>query len=432
MAKKKSLDDDITTGSSFFDFVKKIDKQAEIIADSAYSNITDWIPTGSYILNACISGSLFGGIPDSRVTTLFGSTSVGKSFLACSIAREAQKKGWNVFYMDSEGAIDATFVKRLGVDPHKLIIRQVNTISEVSGLLANILKGLEEQQTKNGSCDKVLFVIDSLGNLTSDKEKEDTLSGSQKRDMTKQQEVKALFRVNATPLARTHSALISITHSYASIGSYIQTQVMSSGTGLAYNSSVTLELSAKKLEDKENDSTAAGKAGSSTTTKNGVLITAKPAKSRFTIPRKVSMQIPYFKAPNPYVGLEEFLNWDNAGVCRGNVLTEKEYSKLSQGDQNKCHPFEYAGNQLYALEKDTARGIAVKHLGRQVSFIEFWSDTVFTDEFLHYIDDNVIRPLFELPDQSSFDDLKEMEDILDSSDAEVDNTPDPIEDIISQ
>lgn len=568
MAKKK-VSEEVTVGGSFFDLIQKVDKSAEIIADSAYSNINDWISTGSYILNACISGSIFGGIPGSRVSTFAGESGAGKSYLACSVVREAQKKGYDAIYIDSEGAIDAKFVSRLGVDPKKLIIKQVQTISETSNFISNVLKALETEHEKTGNKRKVIFVIDSLGNLTSDKEKEDILAGAQKRDMTKQQEIKAMFRVIATPLARMDAAMIVVSHVYAQIGAYVPTNVLSGGcvlpsekvytlenglieisnitegmhvmgydkeyhsvkkvwhfykptytitfsgnisitcsdthrflsnkeyaavdegwvnvsdlqvgdkiysisennvynilsvtnitynscvrevmdltvadvhsyvsengiinhnSGLKYNSSVTLELSTKKLEDKENDNNAAQKAGNGAV-KNGVLVTAKPIKSRFSVPRKCSMQIPFFKAPSPYVGLEEYLNWDNAGVCRGNVLTEKEYTKLSAADQAKCHQFEYAGNQLYALEKDTARGIAVKHLGRQVSFIEFWSDTVFTDEFLHYIDENVIRPLFELPDQSSFDDLKEMEELIDSTEDVDNNTPDPIEDIISQ
>ena len=71
MAKKK-VQEESTVGGSFFDLVNKIDKSAEIIAESAYSNISDWISTGNYILNACISGSIFGGVPGSRVSTLCG------------------------------------------------------------------------------------------------------------------------------------------------------------------------------------------------------------------------------------------------------------------------------------------------------------------------------------------------------------------------
>lgn len=200
---------------SVFDMVKKIDDTAEIIAESAYSNIKEWIPTGSYILNACCSGDLFKAIPSGRVITFQGDSGAGKSYLACSCVREAQKMGYTPIYMDSEGAIDAKFVSRLGVDPNNLIIKQVTTISETSGFIANTLEALQKQEEEYGTHQKVIFVLDSLGNLTSDKEMQDTKDGNNKRDMTKAQEIKALFRVNATALARMQCPMIVVNHVYA-------------------------------------------------------------------------------------------------------------------------------------------------------------------------------------------------------------------------
>lgn len=210
---KKSLN----TGElpSVFDLVKSVDSTAEIIAESAYSNIKEWIPTGSYILNAAMSGDLFKAIPSGRVITFQGDSGAGKSFLACSCCREAQKMGYTPVYMDSEGAIDAKFVSRLGVDPSKLIIKQVSTISETSRFIANTLEALQKQEEEYGTHQKILFVLDSLGNLTSDKEMQDTKDGNNKRDMTKAQEIKALFRVNATALARMQTPMIVINHVYA-------------------------------------------------------------------------------------------------------------------------------------------------------------------------------------------------------------------------
>lgn len=188
--------------------------------------------------------------------------------------------------------------------------------------------------------------------------------------------------------------------------------IINHNTGLQYNSSVTIELSSAKLEDKANDTAAKDKQGSDTMVKNGVLVTAKPVKSRFCRPMKVKFQIPYFKAPNPYVGLETFMNWDNAGVCRGNLITEKDYNKLSDSEKAKIHVFEYNGETMYCQEKETARGIVVKHLGRQVPFTDFWSDMVFTHEYLEELNKNVIHPMFDLPDQSSFEDIKDIEQTL--------------------
>lgn len=106
------------------------------------------------------------------------------------------------------------------------------------------------------------------------------------------------------------------------------------------------------------------------------------------------------------------MSWENSGVCRGNVLTEKEYLKLSENDKKKTYPFEYNGETRYCLPKETARGIVVKHLGEAVPIVDFFSDKVFTPEFLVYLNENVIKPMFALPDQSAFDDIKDIEESL--------------------
>lgn len=414
MAKKKDIQSDGVNLPSVFDLVKKVDDTAEIIAESAYSNIQEWIPTGSYILNACMSGDLFKAVPSGRVVTFEGDSGVGKSFLACSICREAQKIGYTPIYMDSEGAIDSAFVSRLGVDPKNLVIKQVSTIAETSQFIANICAQLQEQEEKYGEHQKVIMVLDSLGNLTSDKERDDIMAGNNKRDMTKAQEIKAMFRVNATPLARLQIPLIVNNHVYAAVGAYVPTNIGAGGSGIKYNSSITIELSAAKLDDKDNEAAAAKKQGADTTTKNGVLVTAKPKKSRMCRPYKVKFQIPYFKKPNAFCGLETFMNWENSGVVRGNVLTEKEFNKLSPAEQEKLalYAFEFNGEKLWANPKETARSIVCKHLGCAVPIAEFFTEKVFTDEFLHYLNDNVIHPMFDLPDQNSFDDIKEIEDLI--------------------
>ena len=413
MAKKTKSTEEFEGGiGSLMSLVSSVDDSAEIIADSAYSNIQEWISTGNYILNACMSGDIYKAVPTGRIVTFSGTSGAGKSFLACSCCREAQKLGYIPIYLDSEGAIDSDFVRRLGVDPTKLIIKKVNTIMETSQFIANLCNKLQEQQDKYGQHDKVIIVLDSLGNLTSEKEREDTLSGSQKADFTKAKDTKAMFRVCATPIAKLQIPWIVVNHVYQSM-SFIPQNIQAMGSGIVYNASITIELSAAKLEDKENDTAAKSKAGSDAGTKNGVLVTAKPVKSRCCRPMKVTFQIPYYKKPNPYVGLEQFMTWENSGVCRGNILVQKEYDKLSDAEKKKVYEFQTpTGETVWCQPKDTARGIVVKHLGRQVAFTEFWSDTVFTPEYLDYINENVIHPMFELPDQSAFDDVKDIEETL--------------------
>ena len=397
-----------------FKMLQKIDKDVEIIEESAYSNIDDWISSGNYILDACVSGSMFKGIaPAGRVCTLSGDPGTGKSYLACSFAREAQKKGYTVLYLDSEGAIDKGFVSRLGVDTSKLVIKQVSTVLEVSQTILNLCQELEKQDEEYGEHNKFGIVLDSLGNLTTQSELENTAAGENKRDLKRAQDVKQLFRTCATPIARMKIPFVVISHQYSAIGSYVPTNITSGGSGLGYNSSVTLELNVSKLEDKENDSAAQKATNAEDLVKKGITVTAKPKKSRFTIPRKVRFQIPYFKRPNPYVGLDGFVgDFEKSGICRGVLLTEKDYNKLSDAEKEKIYKFEHNGKTLYCQQKDTARSIVVKHLGESIPISQLFTERVFTDEYLHWLDENVIRPAFELPDQNAFDDIKEIEDLI--------------------
>lgn len=402
MAKKAKVE---VSSGSIFDIINSVDNGCELIEESAGAQITEYISTGSYILNAAITGSMFRGIPCGRVTTLAGEPGAGKSFLALSVCREAQKQGYVPIYLDSEGAQDVNSVSRLGVDTKRFMIKQVNTISEVSTFILNLCTKLEAIPAENR--DKVIIVLDSLGNLTSNKEAEDILNATGKRDMTKQQEIKALFRVSATPLAKLHIPFIVVSHIYQTQDLFSKA-VVSGGSGINYNSSVTLMLSAAKLNgaDKDNDKAAENAKGE--LMKTGVIVTAKPNKSRFTIPQKVSFYIPFFKAPNPFVGLDQYMTWENSGIGKGKCYTQKEYEKLKPAEQSACVSFEFEGETKYALLKDSARNIVISHLGCDIPVSDFFTSKVFNEEFMKKFDDNVIKPSFELPDQSKWDNDDEL------------------------
>lgn len=183
--------------------------------------------------------------------------------------------------------------------------------------------------------------------------------------------------------------------------------VVSGGSGINFNSSITMLLSTAKLDDKESDKIADKKVGDYV--KTGVVVTAKPNKSRFTIPQKVKFQIPFFKAPNPYVGLEAYLTWENSGIIRGELLTKKEYDKLKDNEREACYEMTNAkGEVCYARQKDTSKKIVVKHLCEEVPVAELFTSRVLTDELLHKLDEEVIRPSFELPSQDSIMDIEEL------------------------
>jgi RecA/RadA recombinase len=344
------------------------------------------------------------GVPAGRCTVLAGDPGTGKTFLAISVCRNAQKKGYTPIYLDSESAIDLDQVSKLGADPNNFIIKQVTTVSEVSTFIARTCKSILEMP--EGERPKVIFVLDSLGNLTSDKELNDTIDGNDKRDMTRAQAVKALFRTNATALGKIQAPFIVNAHIYRTQDLFAKT-VVSGGSGINFNASVTLLLSTSKLDDKQSDKIAENKVGDFV--KTGVVVTAKPEKSRFTIPQKVRFQIPFFKAPNPYVGLESYITWENSGIMRGKLITEKEYNKLSDLEKNLCCEMnDSEGKLCYAYPKETSKSIVVKHLGCELPAVELFSSKVLTEEILKHLDETIIKPSFELPSNTGNDDIEEL------------------------
>jgi RecA/RadA recombinase len=395
-----------SVNGSIIDIINAVDNSAEILSSSKTAVISDYIDTGSYILNACMTGSIYKGIPNGRCVVLAGAPGSGKSYLALSICRNAQKKGYTPIYIDSEFSIDKEFVERLGCDSSNFIIKPVTTITEVSTFMANVLAKINEMPEESRT--KVIFVLDSLGNLTSSKELTTTLDGGTTKDMTKQQEIKALFRTNATAIGKAKAIFIVNTHIYKTLDLF-SSNVVSGGSGINYNASITMMLSTSKLDDKESDKIVEQKVGEYT--KTGVIVTAKPEKSRFTIPQKVRFQIPFFKAPNPYVGLEAYITWENSGILRGTIFTQKEYDKLSDNDKKICKEFTNVnGEQVYAYPKETSRSIIVKHLGGEVPVTELFTSKVLTDDILRNLDELCIRPSFELPSQDSDTDINELID----------------------
>jgi len=426
------------------DALSKISPDGGILDESIYARIDEWIPTGSYILNAALSGSLFGGMPNRRSLGLAGVESTAKTYIALMICRSAQSMGYFPVYVDTEGSIDIDFVTKLGIDPKRFRIEPIGTIEELSHF-ASVLNTTIENKAKAGTPLKVIFVIDSLGNLSSLKETEDTQNDNNKRDMTKQQNVRKFFRVNGLRFAKNAIPLIVVGHVYAAIGAYVPTNEISGGGGLKYNVSVIFMLTKSKLEDKEGEQAAKDK--NVNAVRLGVTITITPVKQRFARPIKVQLHIPFYKKPNPFVGLEPFVSWKNCGIVRGKTLTQKEYDKLKPEEQKPCSQFQgfdlvpemhpdwntptgkilqVPNNTAWVMPKDTARSIVVKHLGGEIPIAELFTEKVFTQELLHELDEKVIKPTFMLPSIESLDDLAEITEELSFK---IDETSDIADDV---
>jgi len=200
--------------------------------------IAEYITTGNYALNALISGDPEKGIPSGRVIQFSGEASVGKSYISLDIVKQAQQLGYSIFYFDTEGANHYTQLIDRGVDPTSFVHIPCDVLKSVQADVLKLMDGVD-------SGEKVMIVIDSIGNLLSTKEYEDSRIDSGKRDMTKSQELKSLFRTMVLPSAAKNIPVIVVNHEYSTLELYSK-KVQSGGTGPQYLSSITVSMSKSK------------------------------------------------------------------------------------------------------------------------------------------------------------------------------------------
>ena len=221
---------------------------ASIVSDGvAAGDVTDYVDTGSYIFNALCSGSIYGGIPSNKVTALAGESSTGKTFFALSVVRnflEANPKG-GVIYFETESAISKEMIESRGIDSQRMVLFPVSTIEDFRTQACRIV----DKYMKEPKREPMMFVLDSLGMLSTSKEMEDVANDKQVRDMTKSQLIKGAFRVLTLKLGQAKIPMIVTNHTYDVIGSYVPTKEMGGGTGLKYAASTIIYLGKKKEKD---------------------------------------------------------------------------------------------------------------------------------------------------------------------------------------
>jgi RecA/RadA recombinase len=371
---------------SFLDLDKQLSKisgfeTGSLLETNTFSEVDEWIPTGNYLLNAQISGTLFGGVPNSRSFGVMGDPGTGKSFFCLNVVREAQKIGYDVIYCDTEGAIDKSSAQKFGIDMGKIRYQPIQTVSQFQTFVANVLD-LVKKAKGSGENPKILLVLDSLGMLSTDKELNDAMKGHNAADMgAKAKELRKLFRVITLDLTAAKIPLICTNHVYAG-GGYVPTKESSGGDGPIFAMSVVSFLSKAQLKD------GAG-------TKTGIIVTSTLKKSRFTIPEQVKFHISFAHGMNPYVGLQDYVTWEACGIERG------KYEEVKGPDGKKMSVFKPSASS-------TRWG--VKHLGKTVASTELFTDKVFTQEVLEQLDRNVIKDKFKFPE------INDHSELLDSLD----------------
>ena len=312
------------------DFLKEIVKEIGNDFTQLASDIDEtetYVDTGSYIFNGLISGSIFGGVSNNKITAIAGESSTGKTFFSLAVVKnflDSNPDGY-CLYFDTDAAVNQSLLASRGIDLDRLVVVNVVTIEEFR---TKALKAVDIYlKTDTEDRKPCMFVLASLGMLSTEKEIRDALDDKQVRDMTKSQLVKGAFRMLTLKLGQANIPLIVTNHTYDVIGSYIPTKEMGGGSGLKYAASTIIYLSRKKEKD-----------GKEVV---GNIIKAKTAKSRLSKENKEVQVRLYFddRGLDRYYGLLEL--GEIGGIWK-NVAGRYEINgKKVYGKQILANPDEY-------------------------------------------------------------------------------------------
>ena len=292
------------------------DEDTSIAADGlGAAEYTGTVDTGSYILNGVLSGSLYGGVPNNKVTAFAGENATGKTFFVLGVVGQflADNSDGGVIYYDTEAAVTKKMMVERGLDPSRVVISEPDTIQKFR---SHVLKTLDMyEKTPEDSRPPMMMVLDSLGLLSTEKEVADTLEGKDVRDMTKSQLIKGAFRVITLKCAKLNVPMLVTNHVYEVIGSYIPMKEMGGGSGLKYAASTIAYLSKRKVRDG--------------TDIIGNEIKCKMYKSRLAKENsEVTVSLDYKKGLDRYFGLPELGEKHGIFVKSGNRLELPDGSKV--------------------------------------------------------------------------------------------------------
>ena len=312
------------------DFLKEIVKEIGDDFTKVAKDIDEterFIDTGSYIFNSLVSGSIYGGVSSNKITAIAGESSTGKTYFSLAVVKnflDTNPDGY-CLYFDTEAAVTKGLLESRGIDTSRLVVVNVVTIEEFRG---KALKAVDIYLKKDEEERKpVMFVLDSLGMLSTEKEITDALNDKQVRDMTKSQLVKGAFRMLTLKLGQANIPLIVTNHTYDVIGSYVPTKEMGGGSGLKYAASTIIYLTKKKEKDGKDVI--------------GNIIKAKTHKSRLSKEnREVEVRLYYDeRGLDKYYGLLEL---GEIGGMWKNVAGRYEVNgKKVYGKQILANPDEY-------------------------------------------------------------------------------------------
>lgn len=317
------------------DFLKDIVKEigGEYTQLASEINETEvFVDTGSYVFNALVSGSIFGGVSGNKITAISGESSTGKTFFALAVIKnflDENPEGY-CLYFDTEAAITKSLLDSRGIDVSRVVVINVVTVEEFrTKALKAVDLYMKKPKEERKPC---FFVLDSLGMLSTNKEINDALADNDKKDMTKAALIKGAFRMLTLKLGQCEIPMIVTNHIYANVGGYGPPTSQSGGSGLKYSASTIIELS--KSKEKEGTEIV------------GNIIKAKTFKSRLSKENKeVEIRLYYDeRGLDRYYGLLEL--GELGGLWENKAGRYEINGKKIYGKQILANPGEYFNDEI--------------------------------------------------------------------------------------
>ena len=181
-------------------------KTTAVLSDSIFFKDFKTMPTSVPMINAALSGDIDGGLAPG-LTVLAGPSKHFKTSFALLIARDYLKEHDDavLLFYDSEFGAPQKFFESFDIDVSRVLHTPITDVEQLKFDLVNQLESLERG-------DKVIVIIDSIGNLASKKELEDTLNEKSVADMSRAKALKGLFRMVTPYLTMKSISLLAVNH----------------------------------------------------------------------------------------------------------------------------------------------------------------------------------------------------------------------------
>jgi RecA/RadA recombinase len=290
-------------------------------------------------------------VPLGKVTVFAGESGSGKSyFCAGNIVKAAQQQGIFVVLVDSENALDETWLHALDVDTseEKLLKLNMSMIDDVAKTVSTFMGDYRDMPEEERP--KVLFVIDSLGMLLTPTDVDQFGKGDLKGDMGRKPKALTALVRNCVNMFGSHNVgLVATNHTYASQDMFDPDDKISGGQGFIYASSIVVAM--KKLKLKEDED------GKKVTDVRGIRAACKVMKTRYAKPfESVQVKIPYETGMDPYSGLVDLFEKKGLLTQQGNRLKYVD----STGKEHLDYRKDWTGEKLDIIMNDFANMVDEK------------------------------------------------------------------------